>query len=771
MIVVLAGLITALEWAAARPTEAQGRTQASPNAALTPGNVVVYRVGDGVASLNSNAAAVFLEEFTPAGSLVQSIAMPTVVSGLNRRLTTSGTSTSEGFLTRSDDAQYLLVPGYDAAPGMGSITGSNWSAINRVIGRVNASGIVDTSTSLGDSLAGQNPRSAVSTNGTDLWLTTATAGIRYATFGATSSTSISSSPAGLRVAAIAGGQLYVSAAAGSINLATVGSGIPTTTGQTITNLPGFPTTGTPYGFLFADLSGSVAGLDTVYLADEGGQVQKFSLVSGNWVSNGTIALASARGLAGTVSGTSVTLFVTAGSSTTTLRTLTDTSGYNAAITGSLTTLATAAAGTAFRGVAMAPGNVPTNTAPIINSVAPTIATEDILFTYNATMTDPDGPGQTWSLLGTHTCGGMIVPATGVFTFTPAGPVPAASCVMAVQVCDGGTPNLCGTQTTTVNITAVNDPPVATDDSRSTTVNIPLNVTGASLTSNDVDADGPVLNVTAVSNPINGTVGLAAGNITFTPTMNYVGPASFEYIVSDGSLTDTGLVSVTVNGPAFLGSLNVGSGESITSLTNDGGLFQQMNAGTISGNVTVNITSDLSAETCTHSLNQLVETGTGGYTIFFQASGAARVISGNSGTALINLNGADRVTFSGLAFGPGGLTFRNAGNAPTFRLINDASNNSVLNCTVEGGNTNPASGVVFIGSGPTTGNDGNSVSGSIIRDRTDAAGIPLNLIFNDSSGGAGINSNTVIANNQLVNFTQTGLFNGSAENSTINGNTI
>jgi hypothetical protein len=33
-----------------------------------------------------------------------------------------------------------------------------------------------------------------------------------------------------------------------------GTGIPTTAGQTTTNLPGFPTSGgSPYGFFFADL--------------------------------------------------------------------------------------------------------------------------------------------------------------------------------------------------------------------------------------------------------------------------------------------------------------------------------------------------------------------------------------------------------------------------------------------------------------------------------------------------------------------------------------
>src|SRR4051812_24363275 len=68
---------------------------------FTLGNLVVYRVGDGSAALAATATAVFLDEYTPTGTLVQSIAMPTVVSGANKRLTASGTATTEGFLTLS----------------------------------------------------------------------------------------------------------------------------------------------------------------------------------------------------------------------------------------------------------------------------------------------------------------------------------------------------------------------------------------------------------------------------------------------------------------------------------------------------------------------------------------------------------------------------------------------------------------------------------------------------------------------------------------------
>ena len=40
------------------------------------GNVVVYRVGAGATALSNATAAVFLDEYTTAGVLVQSIVLP-----------------------------------------------------------------------------------------------------------------------------------------------------------------------------------------------------------------------------------------------------------------------------------------------------------------------------------------------------------------------------------------------------------------------------------------------------------------------------------------------------------------------------------------------------------------------------------------------------------------------------------------------------------------------------------------------------------------------
>ena len=95
------------------------------------------------------------------------------------------------------------------------------------------------------------------------------------------------------------------------------------------------------------------------------------------------------------------------------------------------------------------------------------------------------------------------------------------------------------------VSAVNDAPVASDDVRATLQDQPLSFSADDLTVNDVDVENDPLTVTAVSNPTNGTVDLSGNTITFSPESGFVGQAGFDYTVSDGELTDTGHVMITV----------------------------------------------------------------------------------------------------------------------------------------------------------------------------------------------------------------------------------
>ena len=342
---------------------AAGGMGAAGAAAFGAGNLLVCRVGDGAAGLVNTGAAVFLDEYTPSGTLVQSIAMPTTVSGANRRLIASGTATSECALSLSADGRYVLLAGYDAAlGGATSLSGTTSVAVPRTIARVDWTGNVDTTTSLTDAASGNNPRGATSTDGNQLWIVGGAGGIRSAVLGGTTSTQLSTTVTNLRQATIASGQLFVSTSSGSaVRVGTVGSGTPTTIGQTITNLPGFPVTGSPYAFAFADLTASVVGNDTLYVADDTpGTIQKFSLVGSTWVASGSIAATGVRGLTLKVSGSTVTLYGTTGGSTATgggsIYVATDASGYNVAAAGTASSIATAATNTAMRGIVLTPQN-------------------------------------------------------------------------------------------------------------------------------------------------------------------------------------------------------------------------------------------------------------------------------------------------------------------------------------------------------------------------------------------------------------------------------
>jgi N-acetylneuraminic acid mutarotase len=337
-------------------------------APFTPGNVVVYRVGTGTTALTNASTEVFLDEYSRDGSLVQSIALPTSDNGANQSITASGTATSAGLISRSSDGQFIIVTGYDSAPGVASISSSATVTVTRVIGRVAANGTVDSSTTT-TSFSGNNIRGATSTDGTGFWASGANTGIIHQALGGSGAgTIVSNTSMNNRSLGIFGGQLYVSSGSGTNTfrgVSAVGTGLPTTTGQTTTRLPGLNDTDNPssYQFFFADLDAGVAGNDTLYIADDAaGALTKWSLVAGTWTKNNTIGVIedAYRGLTGTVNGTTVTLFATrdTGLNSDTLVSLVDASGYNANIVATPITIATAATNTALRGVALSPGEIP-----------------------------------------------------------------------------------------------------------------------------------------------------------------------------------------------------------------------------------------------------------------------------------------------------------------------------------------------------------------------------------------------------------------------------
>lgn len=104
---------------------------------------------------------------------------------------------------------------------------------------------------------------------------------------------------------------------------------------------------------------------------------------------------------------------------------------------------------------------------------------------------------------------------------------------------------------TVSFTiGINQPPVAVDDTATTTAGTPVNV---SVLTNDSDPDGDALTVTSFTQGANGTVTFVANVATYTPAAGLTGNDSFTYTISDGhggSATATVNVSVSPTGPTI-----------------------------------------------------------------------------------------------------------------------------------------------------------------------------------------------------------------------------
>ncbi|TYB68689.1 tandem-95 repeat protein, partial [Bizionia saleffrena] len=160
-----------------------------------------------------------------------------------------------------------------------------------------------------------------------------------------------------------------------------------------------------------------------------------------------------------------------------------------------------------------------------------------------------GTAQTINVLN----GTVSVSDTGVITFT--GDTDFNGTVIFPYVITDGTDTATADQI--IEVTPVNDAPVAVDDNytvseESTVILTPLDL--------DSDIDGDILSIVSINGTLltpgteqvittpNGTVNIdAAGVITFTPSDNYNGTETFAYVITDGTATATANQIIEVTG--------------------------------------------------------------------------------------------------------------------------------------------------------------------------------------------------------------------------------
>ena len=294
-------------------------------AGFSSGSLVVEMVGTGTATLTSAATQISILEVTTAGSLTQTIILP---SGTSDPQTDSGSASSDGYLNTYGG--FVSVPGYNAALNTASVASSNakvnslldatGSVATRTLFPVGGPSGTTPGTPAGVSpFSGNNYRSSIATSGSTFYGvgtssgSPSTGGAWY--FNGSAFTQVSSTatgqPTNLRVVEIYNNQLYATSAASTgYGIWSIGSGLPTTAGTgTVATMAINTGTGGAYGFAMFSTGSQGAGvLDLAYIADDravaGGGLGKWTYNGTSW-SNSWSLLVGASGTSTLQSGTGV----------------------------------------------------------------------------------------------------------------------------------------------------------------------------------------------------------------------------------------------------------------------------------------------------------------------------------------------------------------------------------------------------------------------------------------------------------------------------------
>ena len=210
-----------------------------------------------------------------------------------------------------------------------------------------------------------------------------------------------------------------------------------------------------------------------------------------------------------------------------------------------------------------------NDAPSITSTAGTSATEDVQYSYQLSVSDPDDSGSNLSYSLSNAPDGMAVSSSGLISWTPDND-DSSSGEVTVSVSDGGEDGaVAATEDFTISVTAVNGAPSITSTAGTSATEDVLYQYTLSISDEDDSNNGTDLTF-SLSNAPSGMSVSSTGVITWTPSEGQGNASSIQITVSDGgedsvaSASETFSITVTAvnDGPAITSTAVTTATESV-----------------------------------------------------------------------------------------------------------------------------------------------------------------------------------------------------------------
>ena len=354
-----------------------------------------------------------------------------------------------------------------------------------------------------------------------------------------------------------------------------------------------------------------------------------------------------------------------------------------------------------------------NDAPVSNDITFSL-TEDTSTQINLDANDVDGDVLSYSILSLASNGTLSASAEGIATYTPSINWNGTD-TFTYKANDGELDS--NTATVTINVTPVNDPPVAKNITASTNENrsMQLDIT---LDATDVEGDALTYSIVGINN---GTVTVNGSTATYTPKQDWNGEDTFTYKANDGELdSNTATVTVTVNA------------------VNDAPVTEDQSAST-DEDTAVDVTL-----TATDVENDNLT-----YTIVSDVSNGTTALSGTTVTytPTANFNGTDTFTFKA-----------NDGT--------DDSNTSTVTITVASVNDAPTTSAVSVSTNEDTAKAITLVGADIDTGDT----LTYSIVSNPSNGTLGSVSGTSVTYTPTANWNGTDTFTFKANDGTVDSNT-